>query len=287
MIVAFIDILGTRNRSIEDTEKIYVMFQKFITRNEERQKNFPKSYSRKCWFFSDCAYLVYYQNGKSEEVSNLEVLRPMLINLSIEMIKFWDEGFLVRGGIAMGESCFHTDKDIFCGEAFNVASSFDKKDMPPAIFLSPELANEFGRIYRDGEQIKRNNTPPELQFVLDFPEYILKDGDNYFLNALWYLENSLISVGVDDRSVHPAQFVKKIGIHCEEEMLLANARGDTSVEKKWNWMRNYLYQRLCPFDKYESVGLYDLWYQCATDDDRTMLIEIYDKVIPSPPNFNN
>lgn len=286
MIVAFIDILGTKQRSIEDAENIYEMFQAFIKRNEERQNNFPKSYSRKCWFFSDCAYLVYYQNGKTEEVSNLEVLRPMLINLSIELLKIWDEGFLVRGGIAMGEGCFHTDKPIFCGDAFNQASAFDREGMPPCIYLSPELANDFARLYKEGKKESRSELGLMLINTPDFPEYILRDDNRYFLNALWYLENSRISVGVDDRTIHPAEFVKKFGLYCESQIFAAHAFEKESVAKKWEWMQEYLYSRLCPFD-HDNYELCNLWYSCDNGDARTRLIELYDQYIIQRPDLSS
>lgn len=284
MVVAFVDILGTKQRKISEAENIYEMFQSFIKMNEDRQNNFSKSYSRKCWFFSDCTYLVYYQNGRSEEVSNLEVLRPMLINLSIELLKIWDEGFLVRGGIAVGEGCFHTDKPIFCGEVFNQASRFDCKDMPPCIFIAPELAEEFGRELQNAENYRLSQALPEFADLARFPEFILRDGDRYFLNALHYLEDSLISVGLDDRFIHPAQFVKKMGNHIENQIAESRAKGSDSATAKWEWMRAYLFARLCPFDVEMDSELCEAWKSCD-DESKIMLLQTFEDRILCPPHF--
>lgn len=278
IVVAFIDLLGTKARNIADAEKIYVLFQNFLQRNEERQKNFHRSYSRKCWFFSDCAYMVYFQNESSEEVSNFEVLRPMLENLSIELLKFWDEGFLVRGGIAIGEGCFHTDKQIFCGDAFNKASSFDTTGLPPCIFLSPELAKGFGQALHEAEEIRRLTIDPMFIDRTSFPEYILRDDDRYFLNALYYLEDIDISAGVDDRMIHPAQYLQKMSSYFEEQIWSARAYDRKSVAEKWEWMRNYFYARLCPFDFDINPELCYLWQE-SDNESKSELLKMFESHI--------
>lgn len=284
MVVAFIDILGTKNRSIEEAEKIYLMFQSFIQRNEDRQHNFShKSYSRKSWFFSDCAFLVYYQKEGLPKVSIMEIVRPMLINLSIELLKIWDEGFLVRGGIAAGEGCIHLDEPIFCGAPFNEAASFDRKDMPPCIFLSRDLAEQFEHEYREGEKIIRSNANELESMFLNFPEYILCDEDRYFLNALWYLEDTRISTAVEDRMISPAQFVKKQGLYFQEQIALARIKKNESVAQKWLWMRYYFFNRLCPFDD----PVLQMQWGWSDDDSRTTLINTHSHCIDAPPDLSS
>lgn len=251
-VVAYIDVLGTKAREVTQKEKVLDLFHDLIQRNEDRQKNFQKAYSRKVWGFSDCAFIAYYENGPLPHTKGLEVVRPMLINLPIEILRFWDEGFLVRGGIALGTGFFDDKNDKkFGGEAFEKAASLgETKKAPPCIFVDKKTAETFlTALKAAAEHRQQNNDIPdflrqECPSLWKFPEFILKEDDYYYLNVLHLIEDMAGGVGMEDRYIQKGPFRKKMNDFAENEIAKAQKNDRADVIDKWTWMKKYINERL-------------------------------------------
>jgi hypothetical protein len=130
MVVIFIDILGSQDRNNFDTcLSVHETFHKEMKIHEDMQlRSMPKvTYERYIRSFSDCAYIIYKLKDKSSnnEESLIYMLFYALYNTSLSIIKFLENGFLVRGGAAIGKCYF--DEFGFFGPGIITAYTLESK----------------------------------------------------------------------------------------------------------------------------------------------------------------
>ena len=178
-IVYFIDILGSKNRTFEDSLNINTIFHEELENVQSRHRKTSVG-NRFVTSFSDCAYIIY---EIKEENDKKEILMPYihtsLYNTANTVAFFVGNGFLCRGGIAFGELYFDREKNIIFGPAIIESYLLEQEAKMPRIIFSDELAEKIN-IY-DKELKEKNELASRIN-----GEIILKDNidHRYYLNYL-------------------------------------------------------------------------------------------------------
>lgn len=260
MAVAFIDVLGTRART-EFAEKLRVhkLFHPAIQAEEKRQHSRGHFSGRKTWSFSDCAYIAYYQRSTQPDIDGIKVLAGLLDNLPLTILRFWNEGFLVRGGVALGEGYLD---DLGCfGPAFEEASSYDAGSNPPFIFIDETIASQLqtriNNVAFESKRLAQRDTPAlyeemKAQGLYEPVQYWEKFIQNEHAatckkELTWSIVNILHSIKrhTDGMSGHSdidfpdgKIFLEKLKGICSTQ--LERFKGTPSVYVKWSAFDEYL-----------------------------------------------
>jgi hypothetical protein len=243
-IVCYIDILGSKDRTFEDSLKISTIFHDELE-NVQRRHRETSVGNRFVTSFSDCAYIIYKikdENNKQEIL--LPYIYTSLYNTANTVAFFVGNGFLCRGGIAFGDLYFDGEKNIVFGPAITESYSLEQKAKMPRIIFSDELAEKIN-IY--DKEIKAEN---ELASRIN-GEIILKDDidQRYYLNYL----NPFIgagSVGLGNTSFQFNSYyynVKNNSLNIIENEL------DHDIIAKHNWHLNYLESIKNKVDNYQEI----------------------------------
>lgn len=186
MVVIFVDLLGTKNNDkFEDKLLIHEIFHGEARKNESRNLSHVV-YDRKVYSFSDCAYFFYfYKEGIEESRKNdMKLIQIAMSNTSLSLLRIYNAGYLVRGGITFGKAYF--DDLGFFGpaveEAYSLESTYAKM---PLVALAPKLGKEFS-IW---EQSETNGDVANF-LMTSIPMLVEHDRDQekYFLNIFYQLE---------------------------------------------------------------------------------------------------
>ncbi len=232
--VIFLDVLGTARRTdFQDKLRIHRLFHEEVDRNKARQEQSPHVvYQRNLRSFSDCAYVIYtYKPGIAEERKNdLNLLYICLYNTSLSVLRILNEGFLVRGGAALGK-CF-TDELGFFGPSIECAYFLEAK-----VALYPRILIEdgVGQELFDWERSQEMDETMEKMFK-SIPRLILKDDKGrFFLNVFYELEKTeLLKIGDDDLTLEDVKR-RVISIIDRDEA----GEDDQRVLDKLAWMKRF------------------------------------------------
>lgn len=246
MVVIFVDLMGTKNnKKFSDKYLIHKLFHGEAKSNEERNLKHV-IYERKVFSFSDCAYFFYYYKEGLEEnrKNDMNLLQIAMFNTSISLLRILNAGYLVRGGITIGDAYF--DELGFFGPAVEKAFELESKYADiPIIALEPELGKKF-------YGWEKSNTSPEL---IDFlytsrPSLVEYKTEKYFLNLFYQLEVS--------PSLHLEQEI--INIECITSNLMqvilrdkekykdnknTSVKNKSSIYDKLDWFENYIKTKSC------------------------------------------
>ncbi|MFO1483791.1 MAG: hypothetical protein U1F71_10575 [Verrucomicrobiaceae bacterium] len=232
--VIFLDVLGTAKRKrFEDKFRIHRLFHEEVERNRARQAASPHViYQRDLRSFSDCVYIIYkYKEGVADtRRDDLNLLYICLYNTSLSVLRILNEGFLVRGGAALGE-CF-TDELGFFGPSIECAYFLESK-----IAFYPRVVIE-DRIGAELYQWERNHEMHETMAAMfkSIPRLILQGDDGrFFLNVFYEVEKTVLMQIGDDKLT--LEGLKKRTIETIERDQAGE--DDQRILDKLKWMREY------------------------------------------------
>lgn len=262
MVVIFLDILGTRNNQrFEDKFTIHRVFHTEAKINESR-KHEHVIYDRKVYSFSDCAYFIYYYKDGIEEKrkDDMQLLRVAMTNTSISLLTIYNEGYLVRGGITLGEGYF--DELGLFGPAIERAYELEDKEADVPIVL---LDKELGKRYLDWERGQKNINDSLFSRPVCTVE---EDGDKVFMNSFFQLEfgapkllTENVELDIDvikEKLRHVIENDKKKYEKPSEEQDKKSKKKKSTILEKLVWFEKYYLSksnRLLPQYKNGAVGV--------------------------------
>ncbi len=242
MVVIFVDLLGTKNNEkFEDKFLIHRLFHSEAKTNEERNLKHV-IYDRKVYSFSDCAYFFYYYKEGIDESrkDDMKLLQIAMNNTSLSLLRIFNAGHLVRGGITIGDVYF--DELGFFGpaieEAYRLESGY--ADVP-MIVLSPLLGKSF-------YAWEESQTSMEIVNLMmsSRPMLVERENDKYFLNIFYQLEAFMPSLSLEYGSVdidEIKQILFKIIIRDKErykDKQESRKENRATIYEKLVWMEKYL-----------------------------------------------
>ena len=216
--VAYLDILGfsrfvaeaeTNQDKLELLDKL---FNEVIPReisSEGRNSEYPENLGLKCLSYSDSIVVSAPISDKSPY--------PALIAVSIKSIQIahalLDMGFLVRGGIAVG-NVHRTDSNIL-GTGFQEAVEREKTTNHPQIVLTESAEQELKKLKNEDSWYWKSS-------------FFSKDGDQIILNSIHPFQSYF-----PDKDGDPSDYFRKY----RETILknLSNDDLDTKARQKWLW----------------------------------------------------
>lgn len=241
MVVIFVDLLGTKNNeNFDDKLFIHQLFHGEAQINATRNKEHV-IYERKVYSFSDCAYFFYYYKDGIAKArkNNMRLLQVAMSNTSISLLRILNAGYLVRGGITFGKA--YLDELGFFGPAVEKAYSLENSYSDvPMLALSHELGEEFY------EWEERNTDIEAIQLLFtDVVKLVEKDGDKYFLNLFFQLEQFSESLFLENEVLNIEKIKHNVmqTIRRDKEKYKNQS---VSTEKK----KATIYEKLDWFEKY-------------------------------------
>lgn len=237
MAVAFIDILGTTARnSFKEKYAVHEIFHKVFKEEEKRQYNHQGYSTRKVWRFSDCVYIAYFHESEDKCCDEIKLLAGLLENLPISILQLYNKGYLVRGGVAVGDGYF--DDNGFFGPVFEKASSFDAKNHPPFIFINNDLAQKLQkRIYDAHSECcipELMNIIPPVEYCENLPASVVNTSDFPYsiVNVFHSIKKHcdvIWGIGAGDK------VFENIKSECDKNFNISN-----DAAEKWNAFAKYL-----------------------------------------------
>lgn len=175
-VCVFIDILGTNSEKEFDKKyHIHRMFHEEMKIHGSKN-NEHTAYDKIIFSFSDCAYIFYRHKENIDESreSYDKLARVALANTSLHMLKFYMNGFLVRGGVCSGE--FYIDDLGFFGPAVERSYYIESKlAKNPMVMIDEDMAE---KIYSSDVADKT------------YQKIVRRSRGKYVLNEFYYLEAS-------------------------------------------------------------------------------------------------
>ncbi|WP_109127450.1 hypothetical protein [Dyella sp. C11] len=239
-VVAFVDVLGFKSMALEATSN-------YLARN--KLENLVNLLSSSIPFFdtnvssSVPARLIPRHNYVSDSIilsapfhdsemkfySGLEVIVMRVIQLTHHLL---NEGYLVRGGIAVGK-VWHTQSNIV-GPAYQEAFALEHKGCAPCVVLSPSAEAMWTSIMRQQNEIFPD-TPNRMcirRKVLNKSRLSFREKEKFIVNGLHdsYIPNATSPGALEQRYKHYRKVVD------------ANLRKQHSpeIKRKWRWFDSYL-----------------------------------------------
>lgn len=242
-VAIFIDILGSKDTTgFEEKHNIHTIFHNSILDNQDRQNSKGHvAYTRKLYSFSDCTFIFYkYKPDITDDRKDVnKLLQVALFNSSNIILELFNAGYIVRGGIAVGDVFF--DDMSFFGPAVDRAYELESKmAVTPRILIDPAigpaLLEHETKIYSEvfGESSPHYNFLPKRSYI---PSISIEDGDDFILNPLYILEmEGRIPWGKKEISHQDlkTRLLEKINKQIPEYPW------DDRVRPKLEWMKQYL-----------------------------------------------
>lgn len=242
MVVIFVDLLGTKNNNkFEDKFLIHRLFHSEVRTNGERNLEHV-IYDRKVYSFSDCAYFFYfYKDGIDDSRKNdMKLLQIAMSNTSISLLRILNTGYLVRGGIALGDAYF--DELGFFGPAVEEAYGLESNYADvPMIAINPLL----GKKFYDWEE---SDTSMELVDLLmtSRPMLLERENEKYFLNIFYQLEAFMPLLSLETEAVDIEEIKHTLfGVIARDKAKYKDTQSShkenkSSIYEKLNWMEKYV-----------------------------------------------
>ena len=257
IIAIFIDLLGTKNnREFKNKYHIHRLFHEEAKKNEERNPEYTK-FDRKVYSFSDCAYFFYFfRDGEvHSRCDEMKMLQVAMYNTSISILRILNDGYLVRGGVALGDAFI--DELGFFGPAVEEAYKLESEYADvPMIALSPELGKE----YHDFEESVTDKKSVEFLMV-NKPELVERDHESgkYYLNYFYQLEAFSPNLHIDTSIINIDVLKKAAMCVIDRDKVKYKSNNDkhknesqpskSTIYEKLEWMEKYLlgrYNKLRP-----------------------------------------
>lgn len=232
--VIYLDILGTCNRKTFDEKyRIYELFKKELQYAKDREQPIPHViYKRKIFPFSDCAFILYpFKDGIEDSRKDSSALMfTMLSNVSLTILRFVFEGYLVRGGVAYGDVYIDKDGYGFFAPAIECAAHLENIAVHPVLLLEPTI----GKAIFEWE---RSEVSPivDLLFIKQ-PFLVFQKGENYYLNIFFHLQKSENLEYIDLKTTRE-DMIQAIDIMLKNE--IEKNSDKPKVLDKLNWFKNY------------------------------------------------
>ena len=243
MAVIFIDILGTKNNTGFDHK--YAIHRIFHgeARLNERRREIHSNFDRYVWDFSDCAYFIY-KRKQGCKLPDMRMLEIAMYNTSLSVLRIINEGYLVRGGIAVGDA--FVDELGFFGPAIEEAylnESDKKRNRMPLILLDDKLGEDFQAYVKsardpgnDPDNIIKQQLIEEM-YSHDIPNLVEYEDGKYFLNIFYHMEGFGPILNMENVSLSLAQIKENFAKAYDDNVRVDTEQG---VQNKWNWMKEYL-----------------------------------------------
>jgi hypothetical protein len=234
-VCIYVDILGTRsNRVCEDKYRIHSIFHEEAAKSGSFGHDHTV-FSRKVVSFSDCAYHFYfYKDNIPEHRKNDENLMcTALANVSISILRFYNSGFIVRGGACLDE--YYLDGLGFFGPAIELAYKLEDKcaKMPRVI-----IENGMGRKVFDFE---RSNLDPAARFINQFDSYFVNEDDGtYSLNEFCHIERSA-HLSLEENTIHLDSIVDSVKTLSAKQL---DGCEDDGIRAKYNYLLNKVNEKV-------------------------------------------
>jgi hypothetical protein len=244
MVVIFLDMLGSKNMSsFEEKYRIHNLFHSEAKLNEDRQKNLSHViYDRKIFSFSDCAYIFYFYKDGIEEHRKKDdkLISIAAYNTSLSILRFLNEGYLVRGGITFGEAYF--DDLGFFGPGVEKAYELESKQAKVPKLMFDKATGM--KVYNEEHNLE-NKDPRLLSLYSEIPFLIDTDDDDYFVNVFYELEkNPTLDIAEDTLSIDDV----KNAIEKVVERDRKKFYDIPDIVEKLDWMQNYCNGKKCLLD---------------------------------------
>ena len=225
-IVAFIDVLGSTEAIMKDSDKSLQMMHDayseaiklFESLFEEGKRIKPH-----VKIFSDNIVISVSREGES----GYGAFCAIAMISAIIQVQFLKHGFLTRGGIASGS--FFVDNMMVWGTALVKAHNLENNlAIYPRIIVDPELIGDL------------KLADPNCIFV-KCKEWIEQDTDSFFMINYFnkYLLNKEIFI------------IKLMGL-AEDNIVRYNGEGKMKACQKWLWFSNYIKEKLTAEDEQPS-----------------------------------
>lgn len=248
MVVIFVDLLGTKNNTkFENKYRIHRLFHEEARKNEERNPDHTV-FDRRVYSFSDCAYFFYYfKDGKNHtDIEEMKMLQVAMYNTSQSLLRILNAGYLVRGGVALGDSFI--DELGFFGPAVEEAYKLESEYADvPMVALSCEL----GQRYCSFEDNETDDALVEMMMT-SRPRLVEIDieTNKYYLNYFYQLECFSPELHMETESIniygviHAAREVidrdKKKYKKSEKKKDGDKKLPKSTIYEKLEWMEEYL-----------------------------------------------
>jgi hypothetical protein len=240
-VVIFVDVLASKSiTSFERKYEIHETFHQNLIDAQGRQNSQGLAhviYERRIIGFSDCAYIFYYYKPGIEDARKNanRLLQVALYNTSIMLTRMMSKGFLVRGGVAVGDA--YLDEKGFFGPAVECAYELEsKKAKNPKVLISKEAAeglfNEETLTLSDPEFIETNSI-----LRTSAARTILEENGEYYLNIFNHLE-MWGSLSYGDETIRFEDLIPEI--YRQSTQLLQSENLDEKIALKHQWLLGYL-----------------------------------------------
>lgn len=235
-VVYFIDILGTRERN--DFETSLKINKKFHEKLEIYSSRGLANvvYKRTVHTFSDCAYIIYDYKDKLEEHRKdiKKLARVSLYNTELLINEFIAEGFIVRGGVTLGEVYYEEQRGLVFGPAVSRAYYLESKmAIYPRIVLDESIVKLIQEYEKEIiEQSIQNENLEFLEEVNDVNgNILLKDFDGV------YHLNYFNSLSMRMRSEVIYRMRRYLDKNIEEN--INDFREKPAICMKYTWLKRY------------------------------------------------
>ncbi len=221
-IVAFIDILGAKNKIKEDVDKslniVHRAYNDAIGILDTMYNGETESLRPEIRIFSDNIVIAVETSIKGRPAA----LVAVLIYAGLIQHQFLHHKYLVRGGISMGD--FFIDDIMLWGTALTRAYEIESSiAIYPRIVLDPSMVGKIRALENPVLKHWIKQDVDHLSFVHYMQERTLKEKDKFLLLLLMRLE--------------------------EAEQLLIEAAGNLKVQQKILWHMSYLHNVLLTYDQ--------------------------------------
>lgn len=246
MVVIFIDILGSKEMTeFSQKYEIHKLFHGSVRESQNRQNSEHLShvaYNRKLFSFSDCAYITYfYKDNIAEDRKDIRsLLQVALYNTSILITKIASYGYLVRGGVSLGDA-FVDDDGCFgpaVEEAYLLESEYARY---PRILLS----NIAGKLQYDYET-EIQSSPDHSIFNDLLRDRIARivncDGECFYLNVFYHLEmEGSLNYDGNELTLDGVKSLLNRKIRAD----LSKYKDDVKITASLKWFEDYLSNLKC------------------------------------------
>lgn len=184
--------------------------------------------------FSNCVILSCPVIEKNSLIIIKEIIE-MLCDIQFHMLQ---EGFLIRGGITIGDIC-HNDKYVFGKAVIEVSELERKKAIYPRIIISDRLLN---MIIKDLNESILMNYKYLLEDEYFYDQYIQEDDD--LITYIDYLGVGLLKfaeiMGDNYRDDFKSDFLNKI------DQVIKNGKNNKNIgiKKKYFWLEKKFFNKM-------------------------------------------
>jgi hypothetical protein len=136
--VAFIDVLGFSELVLRNNIKEIESYFSSIAHTLEKLSEFHEENTIEYLAISDSIIIF----SKDNDLKSFLTMITFVRNIQITLI---DDGFLIRGGIALGQACYIKKENIIFGKGYIEAYHLEKEAIYPRVIISPKIVSHLFR----------------------------------------------------------------------------------------------------------------------------------------------